>query len=176
MPLLMAADPMRLSLRPARNDDEDFLYRLYAGTRQEEVAAWGWNPGQQDAFLRMQFRAQRQGYAAEFPAADHQVIMADQEPVGRLIVHRTEKDVRLVDIAVLSEYRNLGMGTALLRDLVAECRASGASLRLQVAKGNRAIRLYERLGLRTESETEMYYQMSWDPAAEPKPMAPASQA
>jgi len=155
---------MRLSLRTVRNEDEDFLFRLYASTRQEEMSAWGWDATQQDAFLRMQFRAQRQGYAADYAGADHQVILADAEPVGRLMVHRTEKEVRLVDISVLPEYRNRGMGAALIHDLMAECQASRKALCLQVAKGNRAARLYERLGFLQTGEDEIYYHMGWNPA------------
>lgn len=159
---LASGDSMRLSLRTVRNQDEDFLFRLYASTRQEEISAWGWDATQQNAFLRMQFRAQRQGYAADYAGADHQVILADDEPVGRLMVHRTEKEVRLVDIAVLSEYRNRGLGAALIRDLMAECQASRKPLRLQVAKGNRAARLYERLGFLQTGEDEIYYHMWWN--------------
>jgi ribosomal protein S18 acetylase RimI-like enzyme len=156
---------MHLALRSVRSEDEDFLFRLYASTRQEEISAWGWDAGQQEAFLRMQFRAQRHGYAADYPESDYQVILADDEPVGRLIVNRTKKEVRLVDIAVLPEYRNRGLGAALINDLMAECQASRKPLRLQVAKGNRAARLYERLGFLTTGEDDVYWHMWWDPIA-----------
>ena len=162
-------DSMRLSLRTVRNEDEDFLFRLYASTRQEEMSAWGWNAAQQDAFLRMQFRAQRQGYAADYAGAYHQVILADDEPVGRLMVHRTEKEVRLVDISVVPAYRNRGLGAALIHDLMAECAASRKPLRLQVAKGNRAVRLYERLGFLKTGGDEVYDHMWWDPTASAPP-------
>jgi len=153
---------MHLSLRTARSEDDDFLYRLYASTRQEELALCGWDAAQQSAFLGMQFRAQRHGYAADYPDADHRLILADGEPVGRLIVHKTETDVRLVDIAVLSDYRGRGLGTGVLRDLLAECQASGKPLHLQVAKGNRAIHLYQRLGFSMNGEDELFYRMRWD--------------
>jgi ribosomal protein S18 acetylase RimI-like enzyme len=155
---------MRLCLRPVRSEDDDFLFRLYTSTRQAEMSAWGWDAAQQKAFLQMQFRAQRQGYACDFPDADHRVILVDDDPVGRLIVHRTEKDIRLVDIAVLSEYRNRGAGTAVIRDLLVECQTSGKTLRLQVAKGNPAIHLYRRLGFSEDGQDEIFYRMSSNPA------------
>jgi ribosomal protein S18 acetylase RimI-like enzyme len=156
---------MHLALRSVRSEDDDFLFRLYASTRQEEMSAWGWDAAQQNAFLRMQLRAQRQGYAADYPEADHQVILADDQPVGRLMVNRTEKEVILVDIAVLSEHRNRGLGAALIHDLMADCQASRKPLRLQVAKGNRAARLYKRLGFTTTGEDDIYCHMWWDPTA-----------
>jgi GNAT superfamily N-acetyltransferase len=112
----------------------------------------------------MQFRAQRQSYSADYPDADHRVILADDQPVGGLLVHRTEKEVRLVDIAVLLEYRNRDLGTALINDLMAECQATRKPLRLQVAKGNRAACSYERLGFLKTGEDEVYDHMWWDPA------------
>ena len=47
----------------------DFLYRVYASTRYEELAPAGWPPEQVEAFLRMQFRAQDTHYRTHFPAA-----------------------------------------------------------------------------------------------------------
>ena len=154
---------MDLSLRAPSDDDEEFLFRLYASTRQEEVSAWGWSAAQQTAFLRMQFQAQRRGYAAEYPDAEARIILADDEPVGRILVHRTEGDMRLVDIAILPEQRNRGVGTTFLRDLIAESESTGRPLKLQVAKGNRAARLYERLGFSRVSEDQVYLQMERNP-------------
>ena len=69
-----------------------------------------------------------------------------------------------MDISLLPEYRNRGLGAALIHDLMAECAASREPLRLQVAKGNRAARLYERLGFLKTGEDEIYYHMWWNPA------------
>ena len=53
---------------PDDPDDEDFLWRLYVSTRAPEVAAFGWPPEQQEAFLRMQYRARRGSYyTAAYP-------------------------------------------------------------------------------------------------------------
>ena len=139
------------------------MFRLYASTRQEEVTAWGWNAAQQIAFLRMQFAAQQRSYTAGYPDADHCLILWLDEPVGRLIVSRTEQEIRLVDIALLPEYRNRGIGTCLVRELAKESQASRTPLRLQVLKGNKAFRLYSRLGFSISSEDELYFQMEWNP-------------
>jgi ribosomal protein S18 acetylase RimI-like enzyme len=155
---------MGLSLRPVTIQDEEFLFRLYASTRQKEVSAWGWDAAQQHAFLRMQFVAQRRGYEADYAAAEHRLILADGEPIGRIFVHRTEREIRLVDIAVLPEFQSRGAGAAFIRNLIAESQASGRPLRLQVARGNRAIQLYQRLGFSKTGEDDVYFQMEWKPA------------
>jgi ribosomal protein S18 acetylase RimI-like enzyme len=152
-----------VSLRPAQDGDEDFFYRLYASTRQAEMAAWGWDSAQQNIFLQMQFRAQRVGYASQFPDAESRVILIDHIPAGRIIVHRTPTDIRLVDIALLPGDRNRGIGTRVISDLIAGAEAVGKAVLLQVAKGNPAIHLYQRLGFSNTAEDEIFYQMSCPP-------------
>lgn len=92
-----------ITLRAARTDDESFLYHLYAGARAEEMAAWGWDAARQEAFLSLQFRA-RQAHYGEYPNSDHQIILNDGQPIGRLFVSRLEDEIRLVDIALQGVY------------------------------------------------------------------------
>lgn len=154
---------MKISLRPFSPEDPEFLFQLYASTRREEIAPFGWPPAQQDAFLRMQFNAQRQWYAMAYAGADHQLIVIDEMPAGRMLVLRDSTGARLVDIALLSEYRGHGVGTQLLRELISQCNKDGVPLRLQVLKNNPARRLYERLGFVTTGEDGMYYEMARKP-------------
>jgi ribosomal protein S18 acetylase RimI-like enzyme len=149
---------------PIRPDDEDFLFRLYASTRQEEISAWGWNQAQQEAFLRMQFTAQRRWYDVAYVGAEHRLILENRgeidEPIGRILVRRAKGVIDLVDISLLPGHRNRGIGTALLRELIEESRQSRATVRLQVLRSNEsAIRLYRRLGFANVSEDEVRYQM-----------------
>jgi ribosomal protein S18 acetylase RimI-like enzyme len=153
-----------ISLRPLRAEDQELLFVIYASTRKDEVAAFGWNAAQQEAFLRMQFNAQRGGYAATYPQADHQIICLDGQPIGRIMVHRGPDHTQLVDIALLSEYQGRGIGGALLRELAAQSDQTSVPVRLQVHKTNPgARRLYERLGFIQTGEDEMYCQMERPP-------------
>src|SRR5258708_5681845 len=153
-----------ISLRPYCAEDQELLFAIYASTRKNEVAAFGWDPAQQDVFLRMQFNAQRRGYEAAYPQADHQIICLDGRPMGRIMVHRTADHALLVDIALLPEYRDRGIGGALLRELAAESDRNHVPLRLQVHKTNPgARRLYERLGFIPCGEDERYFQMQLPP-------------
>ena len=62
-----------VTLRPACADDEGFLLALYASTRQDEMAAWGWDAAQQEMFLRMQFLAPRARRPSHRPAAQREL-------------------------------------------------------------------------------------------------------
>lgn len=150
-----------LQLTPLHPEDEAFAYAVYASTRREEVAAWGWDEAQQNAFLRMQFQMQRRAYALQFPAAEHSLIVQDGQPVGRLIVLHDDQAIGLTDIALLPAFRGRGLGSAIIRGLQAEAAAAGKPLQLQVMKTNPARRLYERLGFTVCGETATHYAMQW---------------
>ncbi|HKD79305.1 MAG TPA: GNAT family N-acetyltransferase [Candidatus Angelobacter sp.] len=150
---------MPLQLRAFRNDDQEFLFRLYASTRLQEIAAFGWPQAQQEAFLRMQFNAQKRWYEMSYSQADHQIIEQEGAPIGRLMVLRETASVHLVDIALLPGFRGQGIGGELLGKLITECDQQKLPLRLQVQRMNPAQRLYERLGFKKTSEDQMYFQM-----------------
>jgi ribosomal protein S18 acetylase RimI-like enzyme len=150
---------MNLKLFPFSAEHQEFLYRLYASTRQQEFAPLGWPPAQLDVFLRMQFNNQQNWYKAAYPDAEHQVILGDGEPIGRILVNRTPDFFLLVDIALLPEYQKRGVGAKYLRELLEQSEKAGVPVRLQVLKNNPALRLYKRLGFIKTGEDELYLQM-----------------
>jgi ribosomal protein S18 acetylase RimI-like enzyme len=150
---------MNITVRPFPPDHQEFLFQLYASTRQHEISAFGWNPAQEEAFLRMQFKAQQQWYETAYAEANHQLIVVDEQPAGRILTWRECDGIRLVDIALLSEYRNRGIGAQLLRDLISKSENERLPMRLQVLKSNPACRLYQRLGFVKTGDDGMYYQM-----------------
>lgn len=160
-----------ITLRSAVTEDISFLARLYADTRRQEVSAWGWPPEQQAWFLRMQFDAQRRSYQANFPKASDHIVFRDDEPIGRILISRDAEVMRLIDIALIGNQRRLGIGTHLLRNLLEECRTLSCTLHLQVAQGNPALQLYERLGFVQTGGDPMYLQMEWRPTPRQKVVA-----
>jgi GNAT superfamily N-acetyltransferase len=127
----------------------------------DEMDLVDWNAAQKAAFLRMQFHAQSQQYQFTYPEAIHQIIEFNGVPVGRWIVDRSENETFLVDIALLPEFRNLGLGSSLLRNLQAE----GKKIALHVIRSNPAVNLYQRLGFIFVGEEAFYATMEWSPVA-----------
>jgi GNAT superfamily N-acetyltransferase len=152
-----------VELRPAVAADEPFLFRVYAGTRVEEMEIVPWDAAVKDAFLGMQFAAQRRSYAAQFPKAEQALVLCDGAPVGQCSVDRSGEAVLLVDVALLPERRNTGIGTAVLTRLQGEAASAGKPLGLHVLAGNRAIRLYARLGFATAARSGLHLAMVWRP-------------
>jgi ribosomal protein S18 acetylase RimI-like enzyme len=148
-------------LRPAQQHDSDFLRELYSSTRVEEMASWGWSDAQQKAFLRLQFEAQQRHHELAYEGAEDCIITVNDRPAGRLLVLRSDVELRLVDIALLPDYRNRGAGTIVIRMLQEEAAIGGKPLRLHVSYLNPALRLYRRLGFVEIGDTGTDYFMEW---------------
>ncbi|WP_223763441.1 GNAT family N-acetyltransferase [Corallococcus sp. AS-1-6] len=138
--------PFAPRLRTVTPADEPFLFTLYASTREQELAAWGWPPAQAELFLRMQHQAQARHYAATYAPGGHAIVEVEGVPVGRQWLVRTATELLLVDVTLLPARRGQGLGTHLLEALQAEAARARVPVRLHVTRDNPALRLYTRHG------------------------------
>jgi ribosomal protein S18 acetylase RimI-like enzyme len=135
-----------IELRPVEAGDRALMFRVYASTRTEELAVVPWDEAEKEAFLRAQFEAQDRWYREHYREGSFDVVLVDGVPCGRLYVFRGDTEIRIVEIALLPEHRGAGIGSALLRDLLAEADAADKRVTIHVERFNPALRLYERLG------------------------------
>lgn len=145
-----------IALRPITEGDEAFLRELYGSTRAEELAPVPWSEEQKRAFLDMQFRAQTIHYQKHYGDGEFLIIEERGESIGRLLLHRTPSEIRIIDISLMPEHRGRGVGTKLLRDVLAEGEASNRQVSIHVEHFNPAKRLYERLGFRYVETNGVY--------------------
>jgi ribosomal protein S18 acetylase RimI-like enzyme len=153
--------PASVALRPATAGDRPLLLEVYASTRAEELDQVSWAPGQREAFVQMQFEAQDRDYRGRNPQGDFDVIEVGGAAAGRLYVDRRPDEIRIVDIALLPEFRGAGAGRRLIEQLMDEAAESGRRLSIHVEIHNRAARLYSRLGFATVAERGVYRLMEW---------------
>ena len=152
---------MPVTLRPVAPEDEELLLELYASVRAEELAQVPWSDAQREAFVRMQFAAQQSHYRQHNPQATHDLILLDAQPVGRLYVARREREIRILDITILPAYRNRGLGTPLIRNLMSEAEGLGLPLNIWVESFNPSHRLFERLGFAVVEDDGVNHLMEW---------------
>lgn len=155
-------------LRKATAEDLPFLRQLYRDARRPEVEAWGWTQEQEEWFLQMQFEARQRSYAAAFPSAEDQIVCVDDAPIGRMLVDREPAGLHLIDLALLEDHRNRGIGSELIGKLQEECAKESRTLHFQVLKGNPAIQLYRRLGFAESEADAMYLHMAWSSTGRPE--------
>ena len=154
---------MPITLRDAAAEDEAFLLELYASTRADEMALVPWTEDQRQAFVKLQFAAQHEHYHNQYPDAGYKLIMQNYERVGRLYILKGDAEITILDITVHPKYRNQGIGTALLRDVLAEAAQTQRSVGIYVESFNPSLRLFERLGF-SEAEKEGFnFLLRWHP-------------
>jgi ribosomal protein S18 acetylase RimI-like enzyme len=151
--------PQVIHLRPACDDDETFLFALFCATREAE---FGLLPQpQRETLLNLQYQAQSRDYAARFPHSENSIVEFCRKAAGRLLVNREANEIRVVDIAVLPKLRGKGIGSAVLKLLIAEAEAAGKAVRLSVWHSNPALSLYLRLGFGVRSRSATYLELEW---------------
>ncbi|HEX7151342.1 MAG TPA: GNAT family N-acetyltransferase [Thermoanaerobaculia bacterium] len=154
-----------ISFRPETADDAEFLYQLYASTREEELNQTDWTDAMKDAFLRQQFQAQTTHYKTHYTAADYRVILEHGKPVGRLYLNHLSGDVRIMDIALIPEARRRGIGELLLNEILDDAAKRGDSVSIHVEINNPALNLYERLGFKQIDTYGVYHLLEWKPTS-----------
>lgn len=152
----------RLTLRHLQAGDEAALFQLFAIVRREELGMDGWEPELRDRMLRIQFDAQRRAYREQFPHADERLILRDGLPIGWVIVDRSCPELHGVDIALVADERQQGVGTRVIQALQEEAAAEDRPMGITVQRQNvRALALYRRLGFRAVRDTGAHIVMEW---------------
>ena len=152
-----------VTLRPTTEADRELLLAVYASTRVEELDQVEWAPGQREWFLAMQFDAQDREYRRANPDGRFDVIEVDGRPAGRLYVDLRPGDLRIVDIALLPEFRGQGVGAGLVAGLQRAAADEGRIVSIHVEAHNPAARLYGRLGFVVAADLGVYRRMEWTP-------------
>ncbi|MHC4341279.1 MAG: GNAT family N-acetyltransferase [Planctomycetota bacterium] len=147
----MDTDSVRL--RPARADELEFLRTVHREAMRPHIeATWGfWDES-----------VQRKRFDDKTDPSTHEVIEFAGRPIGCRWVSRHPDALELVRLWILPEAQGRGIGTFLVRRLLAEAARSHLAVRLRVMKVNPAHRLYRRLGFRIAGETETHYLMEVD--------------
>lgn len=144
-----------LALRPALEADAAFIAAVYASVREEELKPVAWSDAEKKAFTDWQSAQQEAHYALHYPRAERLVVLAG-EPIGRLYVDTTAKEVRLMEVTLLPAHRNRGLGSALMAALVDYADALGVEATLHVEPFNPAKRMYLRLGFEVRETRGLY--------------------
>lgn len=161
------ADPS-LRTRLVTDDDQEFLYELYAASRFDfSYVDWP-SEDLRRMITRHQFDAQRTDYRKRYPDSRHEIILRNEaggeKRAGRIWTAYLDDHIHILDINILPVYRNRGIGTHILRKRQEEASSSNRSLRHYVDVHNEdARRLYRRLNFTVIKDIETHLLMEWTP-------------
>ena len=152
---------MMITLRDADPNDEQFLMQVFACTRAAEVAQVPWTDEQKAAFMQMQCNAQHSYYHEQYPEADYKVILHNDEPVGRLYVNKQPDLVKILDITVLPEFRNCGIGSGLIQNILNDADEMNSSVHIYVETFSPSLSLFKKMGFSILQEEGINFLLEW---------------
>jgi RimJ/RimL family protein N-acetyltransferase len=143
--------------RPATPRDIALLRGLFADAHIELTVL---PPDTRFVLIDMQFRAQRRQHTAQYPDAQHDILLVDGVEIGRVLVDRSHGDCHIIDISIGLGHRRAGIATTVVADIVDDAVAAGQRVWLTIWAGNDAARqLCERAGLAVSSDEDGYLTM-----------------
>jgi GNAT superfamily N-acetyltransferase len=151
-------------LRSCEASDDALLYDVFCTTWQSEVAALP-NQNLAQHVLRIQHIAQERRFAKNHPGYERFVVLEHGEPAGRLYVHRTDEQLEIVDLTLLTAFRSRGIGTALVRELFELATREDLAISLRVGRRLRRVtEFYLRLGFDLVDVDDLDNTFQWTPA------------
>lgn len=139
------------SLRPSTEDDLAFVAALGRTIRAAEAE-------------RQAGEAPPASIEGRFRPGRDWIVTSDDEQIGVLSLDRRSDAVIVRHIALLPEFRNRGIGSALIRGVLDFAVTVKLPVRLRLLKDNPARSLYERLGFAVTAEDDRRYEMTARPA------------
>lgn len=153
--------PPGFNLRVAGPQDEQFLRALF-GSARPELALLPLPPAQLEQLITQQYEWQQKSYLSQFSTAENWIIETQSGPVGKIMLHRSESQVHIIDFIIAPDWRSRGVGRTILVALKHYVELTACALRLSVDRQNiRAKRLYVQQGFIVSQTSETHEQMVW---------------
>lgn len=149
----------KISTRPIVDEDKSFLFSVFSSVRENELKQIPWTTTEMTNFLIMQFDLQHSQYMKNYINASYDIIMVSGKPAGRLYVDHRESWIRIIDIALLPEFRGRGTGSHLIRRIIEDADSKGVKVSLHVECNSQAIKLYQGLGFERKSISGIHFYM-----------------
>jgi ribosomal protein S18 acetylase RimI-like enzyme len=119
------------------------------------------------AIRELNLEAQIGGFRARWDAKEVRIVMRDGVDIGWLQTAAAGDALFLAQLFVDAAAQRQGIGTEVMRRVIAEAAHAGQAVTLGVVKTNPALRLYERLGFKVthEDSRKFYMRRAHDAAA-----------
>lgn len=147
----MKQEILSFSLRPATNDDIEFIFQLRLKTMKPYFKnTYGWNDTEE-----------RQKAADELNHA--LIVIFDKKEIGIIKVIPKTNELQLHQMQILPEFQGNGLGAELIRQTILRSEKLQLPIVLFVITSSPAKRLYDRFGFVITEEYEYHCKMCWKP-------------
>ncbi|QDZ15329.1 GNAT family N-acetyltransferase [Humibacter ginsenosidimutans] len=139
--------PDELHYRPVSDIDGPTLFRLFRQVHAGEIASLALDSAAREALACMQFVEQRLRTRAEFPDAVDLAIEHDDRLCGRIVTVLRDEGIHLLELSVLAEHRDQGIGSLAMQRLARIADGHGCPIWLRAdADTGRSRGFLERAG------------------------------
>jgi len=146
---------MKIELKKATENDFDFAFEVKKQAMGPHIISkWGWDEEYQ-LYLHKQKWKEKPWF----------ILVCEGEHVGTVSIHRLEKYIRFGEFYLLDNYRNKGIGSTVLKELLAECDRKYKKVVLEYLKWNPVGSLYKRNGFKVTHENDIHYFMEREPSS-----------
>ena len=144
---------MNISLRPARDEDFVFARDVYFATMRWIIESlFGWDQVREEG-----------DFARFFKLDEARIITVEGQNVGWIQEQVDDTSINLGSFYVMQDVQRRGIGTQVLRTLLAHAADQSKAITLAVVKINPARHFYERNGFRITHEDKYKFYMRADP-------------
>ncbi|MFC5049081.1 GNAT family N-acetyltransferase [Rubritalea spongiae] len=123
---------MNTSTRPATLSDLDWLEPFYENLMRP--------------YYEVSMKWDRTVFRKHFDPHEVEIITFEDQDIGMLKVQHHTDHIYLGDIQISQEFQNMGIGSSLIANVLAEADEQSIPVRLRVLKSNPARNLYTRMG------------------------------
>jgi GNAT superfamily N-acetyltransferase len=146
---------MQIDLRLAFTHDFDYCASLYFAGMDTIIRE-----------LKLNRVAQAMVFKQQWDSTQVRIITCDGVDIGWLQSTTRDDAVFLAQLFVDSSFQRRGIGTEVMKRLIAEASRAHLAVTLGVVKINPAVRFYERLGFRITHHDDRKFYMTRDPDAQ----------
>jgi ribosomal protein S18 acetylase RimI-like enzyme len=156
----------KIGLRLVRPFDEPFLFSLFRAVRAPRFDFVPPGHPQMASSIHLQFKAREQALAGKYPGSDDRLIVVEGTPAGRFRVARDETSLQVADLTILPDRQRNGIGTGVMKDLIAAAQQAGLPIRAVVAQPDLAsFRFFRGLGFEVAGQNVSYVYLERRPSA-----------
>lgn len=151
-----------ISLCPLKPSHIDFLLQLFKECRPDLAMIGGINEKQIEGIIFQQFAIEQEQLMKMYPDAEFNIVMLNEEPIGRLYIYHGKLSDHIVEIGLLESYRGLGIGKKIMTTAIKNALRKGKDVSLQVTWFNKgAYTFYEKLGFKPIENNGVFWEMRY---------------
>ncbi|MBN2773645.1 MAG: GNAT family N-acetyltransferase [Prolixibacteraceae bacterium] len=153
---------MNITLEKSTKENLPFIKTLFFEHKKEDLGMDNFPDEVVQQVLDIQFKA-HEAYYPSGNGVEDQVIFADGQSIGRIILSVSEKNIHFSEMIILKGFQGKGIGGGIMHNIISRAKKEGKSVTFYVAKNHGAIGFYKRLGFKTIGENELDLEMKLVP-------------